>query len=186
MLSWVQVSLFDYLIAVHLWWLRIALLFIVECCSSAWAFYFLFDYEIGLMKAVLALQRVLTNVFQNFLSIVLLFLPFWDVVARLLILKSLQYQLILLCYFWEFPFPRLSVERSAATSHCLCWHKWLNRHFGSGLAHHIRPLLAGSGADSAHSLCRVSSIESASLFLEDISHFLKENSVFSLDFSVPL
>lgn len=142
MLSRVESLLFHNLIAVHLGGIWVALFLVVKSGTSARTFYFLFYDEIRLShETILALERVLTNIFQNFFARVFIFLPLRDVITCLFILKSFQNELIFPCDLGEFSFSCLSIQRSAPTGSSRSRHKGLNGHFCSSLTHEIGSLL---------------------------------------------
>lgn len=177
MLSGVKSLLLHNLVSVHLRRLRVTFFLVIEGSSCARTFHFLFYDEIRLSckhQTVLTLKRVFADVFQNFFPRILLFLPFSDVVTRLLLLESFQNELIFSGNLGKFSFPGLSIEWSATASYCSCWHKWLNGHFCPCLAHEVRSLLdtptAIKGSSSGYASRRVSCVESSSLLLKDIGH----------------
>ena len=151
MLTLVKSLLFHYLVSVHLLrLLGISFFLVIESCARARTFDLLFDYEVRLhlhphYQAVLALNRIFTNILKNFISDVFFFLPFWDVITCLFVLKPFQNKLIFTRDLGQFSLPCLSIKRSSASRWSrLSWHQWLNGHLCSCLAHKIRSLHAST------------------------------------------
>ena len=147
---------------------------LVKCMARARRLFFLLDNEFRLTaEGALALkasgkflveQRILADVLQDLLSIVLFSLPALDVIARLLILQSLQYLLVLARDLNELAFTRLSIQ---ALSSCA----------GSGTGSSARLQCDGINGRIERSWIynagRVGGEQCAPLLLQNVRHLLE-------------